>query len=144
MTRLLVAALLAAIAAGCLRERDRLDVPRLVLVLEDSIVAPGDSVRGYAYALDATGIIFLQVSATTTDSISSRRLNRVSADSVKVDFALRVPANAPAGVPVGVHAIARDTQDFEVTVDDTVVVRVPGGARRSPAPRGRRSVRRPM
>jgi hypothetical protein len=126
---LLVIAVLAGVASGCLRERDRLDVPTLVLVLEDSIVTPGDSVRGYAYALDATGIVFLQVTATTTDSISSQRLNRVSADSVKIDFALRVPANAPADVPVSIRAMARDTQDFEVAVDDTVFVRIRGGAR---------------
>jgi hypothetical protein len=120
---------LAAVVAGCLRERDRLDVPRVVLVLEDSTIAPGDSVRGFAYALDATGIVFLQVTATTTDSISSKRLNRVSADSVKIDFALRVPANAPADVPVRVQALARDTQDFEVSIEDTVFVRIRAGSR---------------
>jgi hypothetical protein len=121
--------MLAASLFGCLRERDRLDVPRVVLVLQDSIVAPGDSVRGYAYAVDATGIVFLQVTATTKDSSSTRRLNRVSADSVKVDFALRVPANAPPDVPVSVRALARDTQDFEVSIEDTVFVRIRGASR---------------
>jgi hypothetical protein len=127
--RSVLAMVLAAVVAGCLRERDRLDVPRVVLVLEDSTIAPGDSVRGFAYALDATGIVFLQVTATTTDSISSKRLNRVSADSVKIDFALRVPANAPADVPVRVQALARDTQDFEVSIEDTVFVRIRAGSR---------------
>jgi hypothetical protein len=115
---------LAAALTGCLRERDRLDVPRVVLVLDDSIVAAGDSVRGYAYAVDGTGIVFLQVTASTPDSSSSKRLNRVSRDSVKIDFALRVPGNAPGDTPVSVRALARDTQDFEVSVTDTVFVRV--------------------
>jgi len=125
-TRAVCAVILAAAAIGCLRERDRLDVPQLTLVLEDSVVAPGDSVRGYAYATDATGIVFLQVTASTTDSASSKRLNRVSADSVKIEFALRVPANAPRDEVVSVRALARDTQDFEVMVTDTVYVRVGG------------------
>ena len=124
---MLAGAVLAASVAGCLRERDRLDIPRLTLVLDEEFVAPGDSVRGHAYALDATGIIFLQVSAETGDSISSRRLNRISADSAHIDFALRVPADAPDGAVVSVHAIARDSQDFEVTSTDTVFVRI-GGA----------------
>jgi hypothetical protein len=126
---ILVALLLAGGAVGCLRERDRLDVPRVTLVLADSIVAPGDSVRGYAYALDATGIIFLQVTATTNDSSFSKRLNRVSADSVRIDFALRVPGNAEGDVPVSVRALARDAQDFEVSVTDTVFVRIGGAIR---------------
>ena len=44
------------------------------------------------------------------------------------DFALRVPANAPRDEAVSVRAMARDTQDFEVSVTDTVFVRI--GARR--------------
>ena len=120
----LVAIVLTIAAAGCLRERDRLDVPRITLVLDDSIVAPGDSVRGYAYALDGTGIVYLQVTATTGDSSSSKRLNRVSRDSVQIDFALRVPGNAIGDAPVSVRAFARDNQDFEVTVTDTVFVRI--------------------
>jgi hypothetical protein len=124
VTRRILAVVLLVGAAGCLRERDRLDVPRVTLVLDDSIVSPGDSVRGYAYALDGTGIIFLQVTATTGDSLSSKRLNRVSADSVKIDFALRVPADAAGDTPVSVRAFARDNQDFEVSATDTVFVRI--------------------
>ena len=78
----------------------------------------------YVYAVDATGIIFLQVTAETGDSTSSRRLNRISADSAHIDFSLRVPGDAPVDAVVTVHAIARDTQDFEVTFTDTVIVRV--------------------
>jgi len=122
--RILTSILLAAATVGCLRERDRLDLPRVTLVLDDSTVAPGDSVRGYAYAVDRTGIIFLQVTATAGDSSSSKRLNRVSADSVKIDFALRVPGDAAGDAPVSVRAFARDNQDFEVTVTDTVFVRI--------------------
>ena len=125
--RLFVAAALIAGLAGCLRERDRLDVPRVRLVLQSLDVAPGDSVRGYVYAVDATGIVFLQVTAMTGDSTASRRLNRVSRDSVHIDFALRVPANAAVDAPVTVRAIARDSQDFEVDTVETVHVRA-GGA----------------
>ena len=39
-------------------------------------VTANDSIRGYVYAVDATGIVFLQVTAQTGDSIASRRLNR--------------------------------------------------------------------
>jgi hypothetical protein len=125
--RAAVIALVVVVAVGgCLRERDRLDVPRVVLVLETATVIPGDSVRGYAYAVDVTGIVFLQVTASIGDSSSSRRLNRVSADSVKMDFALRVPANAPSDAPISVRALARDTQDFEVSVTDTAFVRIGG------------------
>lgn len=129
MRRAFAAAVLAVAASGCLRERDRLDVPRITLVLSDSIVAPGDSVRGYAYAVDGTGIIFLQVTATTRDSSSTKRLNRISADSAKIDFALRVPADAVGDEPVSVEAFARDNQDFEVSVTDTVFVRIRGAGR---------------
>ena len=122
--RLLTAAVLTVTAVGCLRERDRLDVPRITLVLDDAFVAPGDSVRGYAYALDDTGIIYLQVTATTGDSSSSKRLNRISADSAKIEFALRVPGDAVGDEPVSVRAFARDNQDFEVSVTDTVYVRI--------------------
>ena len=124
MRRTFLALGLVVAAVACLRERDRLDVPRVALVLQDSIVAPGDSIRGYAYAVDGTGIVFLLITATTSDSSSSKRLNRISADSIKVDFALRVPANAPGDAPVSVRAFARDNQDFEVSVTDTVFVRI--------------------
>ena len=121
--RLIGAAVVVAGLTGCLRERDRLDVPRVRLVLQSLDVAPGDSVRGYVYAVDATGIVFLQVTAMTGDSTASRRLNRISRDSVQIDFALRVPANAAADAPVTIRAIARDTQDFEVDTVETVYVR---------------------
>ena len=122
----MAAGLLAAVITGCLRERDRLDVPRLALVITSSAVTANDSIRGYVYAVDATGIVFLQVTAQTGDSVASRRLNRISADSVQIDFALRVPADAQPGAVVSVFAIARDTQDFEVTHTDTLFVT--GGA----------------
>lgn len=121
------ACLAVAVAGGtgaCLQERSRLDIPRVTLVLEDSIVAPGGVLRGHAYAVDRSGIIFFQVTAATADSTSGERLNRISADSVMIEFDLPVSSDALADEPVTVIAVARDDQDFEVSVTDTVFVRV--------------------
>jgi hypothetical protein len=117
--------LLVLAAAGCLNERDRLDVPRLTLVLDNTTVAPGGMVRGSAIAVDGTGIIFLQVTVTTADSAAAHRLNRISADSVRLDFALPISSLADGDEVVSVTAIARDDQDFEVTATETAVVRIP-------------------
>ena len=57
-------------------------------------------------------------------SSATKRLNRISSDSVKLDFALRIPGNAPRDEVVSVRAIARDNQEFEVSVTDTVFVRI--------------------
>ena len=112
-------------ATACLQERSRLDTPRVTLVLDDSIVAPGGLVRGHAFAVDRSGIIFFQVTAATADSTSGERLNRISADSVMIEFELPISSTAVADEPVEVVAIARDDQEFEVLVTDTVYVRVP-------------------
>lgn len=119
-----VFALLSGLAlAGCLRERDRLDVPRVTLTLEDSTVAAGDTVRGQAWAVDGTGIVFFQVTVETADSVARDRRNRISADSVMIEFALPVSSNALVDEAVIVTALARDDQEFEVRVTDTVHVR---------------------
>ena len=123
MIRALSAALLCVVAAGCLRERDRLDVPRVTLVVDDSIVAAGDTVRGRAWALDGTGIIFFQVTVETTDSVAIDRRNRISADSVMIEFALPVSSRAPLDERVVITALARDDQEFEISATDTVFVR---------------------
>ena len=115
----------AAASTGCLDKRGRLDVPRIALAIDDSIVAPGGTVHGRATAVDESGIIFLSVTVFTADSATRTQLNRVAADSVDLDFALRVAGSAPADAVVSVLALARDNQDFEVTVTDTVFVRTP-------------------
>ena len=123
MTRLLLIALACVVLGGCLRERDRLDVPRVTLVLEDSVVAAGDTVRGRAWALDGTGIIFFQVTVETSDSAAIDRRNRISADSVMIEFALPVSSRAPLDERVIVTALARDDQEFEISATDTLYVR---------------------
>jgi len=109
--------------AGCLRERDRLDVPRVMLEVQEPTVAAGDSVRGRAWALDGTGIIFFQVTVETADSIAGDRRNRIGADSVMIEFVLPVSSRATVDERVIVKAVARDNQEFEITAVDTVYVR---------------------
>ena len=121
--RTLSAALLCIALMGCLRERDRLDVPRVTLVLDDSVVAAGDTVHGRAWAVDGTGIIFFQVTVEAADSIARDRRNRISADSVTIEFSLPVSRAALPDEAVVVTAVARDDQEFEVSVKDTVYVR---------------------
>lgn len=108
---------------GCLRERDRLDVPRVTLVLEDSIVTAGDTIHGRAWAVDGTGLIYFQVTAETADSAAAERRNRIGADSVMIEFALPVSSRAQLDERVIVTAIARDDQDFEIRAADTAFVR---------------------
>ena len=119
-----LAALCLALA-GCLRERDRLDVPRVTLELATTSVAAGDTVRGRAWALDGTGIIFFQVTVETSDSTALDRRNRISADSVMIEFALPVFSGAPLDEPVIITAVARDDQEFEIRVQDTLYIRAP-------------------
>ena len=128
MSRALFAALAVVILSGCLRERDRLDVPRVTLELEDSIVFAGYTVRGRAWAVDGTGLIFFQVTAETSDSISGDRRSRISVDSVLIEFALPVSGQAQVDERVIIEALARDNQEFEITATDTIYVR----ARQSP------------
>jgi hypothetical protein len=120
-------ALLVAALAGCVAERDRLDVPVVTLALGDSIVAPGDSVRGTVTARDASGLVYLTVSARAADSVYRfGPLNFAPLDSIQRTFRLRVPADAGAGALVIVTATAIDDQQFTVEVTDTVAVRPRG------------------
>jgi hypothetical protein len=116
-------------SSGCLKERARLDVPSVSLTIETTSVEPGGTVRGVAWAKDQSGIIFFLVTASTPDSTSRVQLNRVAADSVGIDFELKVFSRAAADTPVSIRALARDNQDFEVSITDTVFVRIEGGAR---------------
>jgi len=107
---------------ACLQRRDRLDVPRVSLVLESAVVAPGGLVRGHAWAVDESGVIFFSISVFTDDSLARAQVNRVSSDSVDLVFELGVFSAAPPDAAVVVRAVARDNQDFEVTLTDTVYV----------------------
>ena len=94
-------------------------------MVDDSIVAPGGTVRGRARAVDESGIIFLSVTVFTDDSAKRVERNRVAADSIDLEFELGVATNAAPDAVVSVRALARDNQDFQVIVLDTVFVRVP-------------------
>ena len=122
MPRIARIGLLCLTLGGCLRERDRLDVPRVTLELATSSIAAGDTVRGRAWAVDETGIIFFQVTVETPDSAAAERRNRISADSVMIEFALPVSSRALAGERVIVTAVARDDQEFEIRVGDTLYI----------------------
>ena len=119
----MIAGLLCVALAGCLRERDRLDVPRVTLEVTSVDVGAGDTVRGRAWAVDGTGIIFFQVTVETDDSTAFERRNRISADSIMIEFALPISSLAQPSERVIVTAIARDDQEYEITVEDTVYVR---------------------
>ena len=123
MRRIPALLLVCFAVAGCLRERDRLDVPSVTLVVDDSVVAAGDTVRGRAWAVDGTGIILFQVTLETADSAAFDRRNRISADSVMIEFALPVSSRALLNERVIITAFARDDQEFEVSATDTVYVR---------------------
>jgi hypothetical protein len=124
MMRSIARTSLACLAViGCVRERDRLDVPRVTLELTTPTVAAGDTVRGRAWAVDGTGIIFFQVTVETDDSVAFERRNRISADSVMIEFALPVSSRALVDERVIVTALTRDDQDFEIVVEDTVYIR---------------------
>jgi hypothetical protein len=130
-----LAALLVAVLTGCLSERVRLDAPLVELVVTDSVVAPGDSVRGYIEATDASGIIYFAVVARAADSVSRLGpFNLVRADSVRRDFRLRVPRSAAAGSRVEVIATVIDNQNFTVELRDTLVVRGTPRAAADPRP----------
>jgi hypothetical protein len=109
---------------GCIEERERLDVPVVTLTLADTVVTAGDSVRGVVTARDASGVIYLAVSARVADSVARfGPLNLAPTDSIARRFTLRVPGAAAGGALVIVTATAIDEQDFTVEVRDTAVVR---------------------
>lgn len=134
LTRLLLA-LGAAAAVACDDERERLDVPRVGFVLEDTVVAPGDSVRGRIYGGDTHGGIVRLAARICIDSgFLTARLNYDRADTANFRFLLPVPASTAENMLVIVEGQVNDDQDFFVTTQDTIVARSPGVAP-GPSPR---------
>jgi hypothetical protein len=113
----------ALFAAACGGPRDRLDVPTIVLTVNDSVVAPGGSITGRVVATDASGLVSVQVVATTLDSLFRQRFDVITADSIDQTFNLHVSQTAPADSPVEIRATAFDNQNFAITVRDTAFVR---------------------
>ena len=114
--------LLLALAA-CVGERERLDVPRVTLTVDDTATAAGGQITGRVAAADASGLIFLGVYACTRDSTYRRRQDFIRADTASFPFALRVAGVTPANAPVRVYAVAIDNQNFTADTSATLYVR---------------------
>ena len=114
---------LAAAAAACVGDRERLDVPRLTLALDDTVAVAGGLITGRVAATDASGVIFLGVYACTRDSTYRNREDFIRADSAAIDFELRVAAATPANAPVRVYAVTIDNQNFTVDTSRVIYVR---------------------
>ena len=123
---------LLAVAAACGEDRDRLDVPRVYVVLDTNVIAPGDTVRGRIYAGDSFGgILRLAVRICIDSGFPTARLSYDRADSASFGFKLPVPATTPENALVIVEGQVSDDQNFFVEKQDTIVARSPGG---SPGP----------
>jgi hypothetical protein len=126
----LLAASAAVGAAGCYRERERLDIPELAIELADTVVAPRDTIRGVIRASDGSGLSFLRWLAIWAldparqqlDTIG-RRYDLDGRRSVEIGFDFAVDSLVPAGSVVEVQAFVRDNQDFPVERRDTIRVR---------------------
>jgi hypothetical protein len=129
---------LAASAVGiaaCGEDRERLDVPRVYLQLEERTVAPGDTVRGRIFGADSYGGVVRLAARICIDSgFPTARLGYDRADSVSFRFLLPVPASTPQNALVIVEGQVNDDQNFLVSVFDTIVARSPG-IPPGPAPR---------
>ncbi|HKG96026.1 MAG TPA: hypothetical protein VKA84_29200 [Gemmatimonadaceae bacterium] len=125
----LAVAALAAALASCAAERERLDVPRLKLTVEQDVVERGGDVPVRVTAVDGSGLTYLRVWALAGDSIMSRFPIGDGAgtlygdDSVTYGVRLRVTCAAPDGSPVEIQARTMDNQGFEVIRYDTVTAR---------------------
>ena len=115
-----------AAAAGCVGERERLDVPRITLDVAADAPPAGGRVNGRAAAADASGLIALAVYACSRDSVFRRKESYDRAGSAAIDFALHVATNALPGEPVEIYAVAYDDQGF--SADSAHVVHVAGGS----------------
>jgi hypothetical protein len=111
---------------GCVGKRERLDVPRVALEVDEGAPPAGGRVTGRATATDASGLLALAVYACSRDSVFRMSENYDRAGSAEIDFSLHVATNAAPGEPVEIYAIAYDDQGF--TADSADVVFVAGGS----------------
>ena len=115
-----------AAAAACVGERERLDVPRISLALDDSVATAGGTLTGRVGAADASGLTLLAVYACTRDSTYRNREILFGQDSAAFAFELRVASVTPDNAPVRVYAVALDGQNF--SSDTSRILYVRGGA----------------
>ena len=134
LARLLLAFGTAA-AIACSDERDRLDVPRVTIEVDDSVVAPGGSVLGRISGGDTFGgIVRLAAHICIDSGFQTARLNYDGVDTASFRFQLPVPASTPENMLVIVEGQVNDEQEFFVTTQDTIVARSPG-VEPGPSPR---------
>ncbi len=123
------AAGVSGLLATCAADRERLDVPRLKLTVEQTSVLRGGEIVGRVTATDGSGLQYLRVWALTDTTIMSRYPTGDGGgtlfgdDSVTYDFRLKVTCSAPEGSPVEIQARALDNQGFDVSRFDTVTAR---------------------
>lgn len=124
MRRGLLVALLAC--AGCIRDRERLEPPRVTLALADQTVLPGGDVFGTISAADASGIVYVSAQIRIAgDSANPRRTyaNPPGSDTIQYEFHLTVRTGFPPGTPIYVTASVMDDQNFLVVKEDTIAIR---------------------
>lgn len=121
-----VLSVVALAAAGCVGERERLDVPQVALDVDAGSPPPGGRITGRAAAADASGLTSLAVYACSRDSVFRMSESYDRAHSGEIDFSLHVATNAQPGQPVEVYAVAHDDQGF--AADSALVVFVAGGS----------------
>lgn len=120
---------LAGAALGCYRERERLDVPELSIVLDVDSISPGDTIRGTLEATDQSGLILVRLFAVyRSDTLSAdvdtlrRRFDLFEQTAVSLPFDVPIAGSVPVGSRVALVAAAFDDQDFLVEATDTLWV----------------------
>ena len=125
-------AIVLATLAACGEDRERLDVPRVYLDVDQAVVAPGDSVRGRISGGDTYGGIVRLAARICIDSgFQTAHLSYDRSDTASFRFLLPVPATTSENMLVIVEGQVNDEQGFLVTTQDTIVARSPDA---SPAP----------
>lgn len=118
-----------AAAAGCYRDRERLDVPVLSILLEADSITPGDTIRGVMLATDASGLLLVRLFAVfrrdaQTPFVDTLRLryDLPELTDVELPFSVPIPAAVPIGSRVALVAAAFDDQEFQAEATDTLWV----------------------
>jgi hypothetical protein len=124
-----VALPLAAAVLGCYRDRERLDVPVLLLLPEVDSISPGDTIRGVMEASDASGLLLVRLLAVYRRDAQTPFVDtlRVRYDipeltEVALPFVVPIPPEVPVGSRVALVAAAFDDQEFLVEATDTLWV----------------------
>lgn len=121
--RLLGAALLGAVLAGCYEERARPGPPRLELTLNRVEVASPDTLGGRLRATDPDGVDSLWL---VVDSVRYG-FEGFLVEDVEGPFVVPIPAGRAPGTALPVRFEARDLLGFVATLDTFVRIAFPIG-----------------